>query len=142
MEAVSGPIARRPGMRPVDRVVAAFLLVVLAAGSFFLWIGVPALSLWAIAQVVDSPGQHLTLGLLGVPAGMILFAPLLFWVNGLYLRVTGAATYREDEEEEGELRRVHGPLEVLLVWSFLVGVVALVLWFGFFATGPGPRSVI
>ena len=141
MEAVSGPISTRPGMRPVDRVVAAFLFVLLAAGSLFLWTGMPALSLWAVAQLVESPSQHLTLGLLAVPAGMILFAPLLFWINALYLRVTGVERLAEDDEG-GEMLRVRGPLEPLLVWSFLIGVVALVLWFAFFSTGPGPRSII
>jgi hypothetical protein len=114
-------------MRPVDRIVAGFLLVLLAAGSLWLWIGMPALSLWAVAQVTESPSRHLVLGLLSVPAGMILFAPLLFWVNGLYLRVTGAHR-RVEDEEGGELLRVRGPLEPILVWSFAIAVVALAVW--------------
>jgi hypothetical protein len=127
-------------MRPVDRLVAAILLLLMAAGSLWLWIGMPLLTLWAVAQVVDTSAQHLTVGLVAVPAGMILFAPLLFWMNGLYLRVTGAARYVEDEEE-GELLRVRGPLEPLLVWSLIIALVALVAWF-VFTGAQAPRSIV
>jgi hypothetical protein len=127
LEAVSGPMSRRTEMRPVDRVVAAFLLVLLAAGTLWLWVGMPLLTLWAIAKLVDKPAQHLTLGLIGVPAGIILFAPVLLWINGLYLRVTGARRHIEDEEG-GELLRVQGPLEPLLVWSLAIAFVTLIVW--------------
>jgi hypothetical protein len=137
--ATADVVTRRPGSRAVDRVVAGFLLVLLAAGSLWLWIGMPALTLWLVAQVVDTPSKHLILGLLAVPAGMILFAPLLVWVNGLYLRVTGAAAVIE--EDEG-LRRVRGPLEPLLLWSLVIALIALIVWFFFAAGGPGPRQVI
>ena len=126
MEAVSPVVRARPGMRPLDRVVALFLLLFLAAGSLFLWVGMPVLSLWAAAQVTDKPSQHLILGLLAVPAGMIAFAPLLLWANALYLRVTGAGS--RVETEEGQLLTVRGPLETLLVWSFAIAVVALAVW--------------
>jgi hypothetical protein len=141
VEAVSGRLTTRHTTRPVDRVVAAFLLVLLAVGSLWLWIGMPLITLWAVAQIVDSPAQHLTMGLLAVPAGMIVFAPLLFWMNALYLRVTGAVRYVEDEEEEGELLRVRGPLEPLLVWSLIIALVALVAWF-IFTGAQAPRSIV
>jgi hypothetical protein len=139
VEAVSGPIGTPRRMRPLDRAVAIFLLVLLAAGSLWLWIGMPLLTLWAVAQVVDTPAQHLTMGLVAVPAGMVVFAPLLFWMNGLYLRVTGAPRYVEDEED-GELLRVRGPLEPLLVWSLVIALVALVAWF-IFTGAEAPRSI-
>jgi hypothetical protein len=133
-------VTPRPGLRPVDRVVAGFLLVLMAAGSLWLWIGMPALTLWLVAQIVDTPSKHLTLGLLAVPAGMILFAPLLFWVNGLYLRVTGASRLEEDEEDE--MRPIRGPLEMLLVWSLVIALVVLFVWFFAWAEGPGSLQVI
>ncbi|MEK6278040.1 MAG: hypothetical protein AABM29_08510 [Actinomycetota bacterium] len=123
----------------MDRAAAGFLLVLLALGSLWLWIGMPALTLWVVAEIVDTPAQHLTLGLLGVPAGMILFASLLFWINGLYLRVTGAAAVVE--EDEG-LRRVRGPLEPLLLWSLVIALIALIAWFFFAADGSGPPQMI
>jgi hypothetical protein len=107
--------------------VAGFLLILMAAGSLWLWIGMPALSLWAVSKITDSPARHLTLGLLTVPLGMVLFAPLLFWINGLYLRVTGTPPIVE--EADGSLRRIRGPLEMLLVWSLVIALVAFCVWF-------------
>jgi Na+/H+ antiporter NhaD/arsenite permease-like protein len=113
-------------LRPVDRALAGLLLVLMAAGSLWLWIGVPALTLWGVAQIVDTSGQHLVLGLLAVPAAMVLFAGLLFWLNGLYLRVT--ASQRTLEDEDGELRQIRGPLELLMGWSLAAAVVVALVW--------------
>jgi Na+/H+ antiporter NhaD/arsenite permease-like protein len=113
-------------MRPIDRAVAGLLLVLMAAGSLWLWIGVPALTLWGVAQIVDTSSQHLVLGLLAVPAAMVLFAGLLFWLNGLYLRVVASRLMLEDED--GELRQIRGPLELLLGWSLAAAVVVALIW--------------
>jgi hypothetical protein len=114
------------GLRPVDRAVAGLLLVLMAAGSLWLWIGIPALTLWGVAQIVDTSGQHLVLGLLAVPAAMVLFAALLFWLNGLYLRVVIPRQTLEDED--GEPRPIRGPLELLMGWSLAAAVVVAVGW--------------
>ncbi len=114
------------GARPVDRLVAGLLLVLMAAGSLWLWIGVPALTLWGVAQIVDTPGQHLVLGLLAVPAAMILFAGLLFWLNGLYLRLV--APRRMLEDEDGEAAQIRGPLELLMGWSLAAAAVVALVW--------------
>jgi hypothetical protein len=114
------------GLRPVDRAVAGLLLVLMAAGSLWLWIGIPALTLWGVAQIVDTSGQHLVLGLLAVPAAMVLFAALLFWLNGLYLRVVSPRQRLKDQD--GELRPIRGPLELLMGWSLAAAVVVAVLW--------------
>jgi hypothetical protein len=137
LEAVSGPTAKRHRLRAVDRIVAAVLFVLLAAGSLLLWIGVPLFALWAVGQIVESPSQHLILGLAAVPVAMILWAPLLLWINALYLRVTGAALRTEDEEG-GEMLRVRGPLDALLVWSFAIAAVALLVWIVFGSEGVAP----
>jgi Na+/H+ antiporter NhaD/arsenite permease-like protein len=113
-------------MRPIDRAVAGLLLILMAAGSLWLWIGIPALTLWGVAQIVDTSGQHLVLGLLAVPAAMVLFAGLLFWLNGLYLRVVAPRLMPEDED--GELRQIRGPLELLLGWSLAAAVVVALIW--------------
>ena len=73
---------------------------------------------------------------------MAVFSPLLFWLNGLYLRVTGVLDRLvEDEEEADWQRRVRGPLEPMLVASFVVALVALCVWFFVFAESP-PRIII
>jgi len=117
-----------------DRLAAVFLLGLMAAGCLVLWIGVPIGVLWGLSKLTDSFSAHFVLGLLGVPVAMALFSPALFWVNGLYLRVTGALD-RDDEEEDAGWG-LHGPLELFLYVSMAIAVVALFVWFFGFASNP------
>jgi hypothetical protein len=121
------------GLRPVDRIVAGFLLLLLAAGSLALWLVIPAGSLWLLSRLSENSLYHLLVGLFAVPTAMVLFAPVLFWLNGLYLRVTGHWAY---DAEEDRPRRLRGPLEPLLLWSFVIAFVALAYWFFFLAENP------
>ena len=67
---------------------------------------------------------------------------MLFWLNGLYLRVTGVlARLAADEEEADWRRRVRGPLEPMLIASFLVALVGLLVWFFVFAENPSPQVI-
>ena len=118
--------------RPVDRLAAAFLLLMMLAGSGFLWIGIPVGGLWFFSKVTDSWNRHFLLSLTLIPVAMALFAPVLFWLNGLYLRVIGVLG--EDDEE----RRWHtrGPLEVFLYLGIVIALVALIGWFFFLAKNP------
>ena len=124
--------ARR--LRWTDRVAALFLLVVIAVGCLVLWIGVPVAVLWGLSKLTDSFSAHFVLGLVGVPVAMALFSPALFWVNGLYLRVTGALD--DTDEDEDAHWRLHGPLELFLYISMAIAVVALFVWFFGFASNP------
>jgi hypothetical protein len=68
---------------------------------------------------------------------MIAFSPVLFWLNGLYLRVSGVlARLEADEREAGWSRRVTGPLEPMLFASFVIALTALTIWFFFYAENP------
>ena len=73
---------------------------------------------------------------------MVAFAPVLFWLNGLYLRVTGVlARLAADEDETGWQPRVRGPLEPMLMASFLIALTALLVWFFVFAENPSPQVI-
>jgi hypothetical protein len=125
------------GLRPRERLAGAFVLVVMGLACVTFWIGVPLGFLWALSKATDDFALHFVGGLIGVPAAMALFSPVLFWLNGLYLRVTGiAARLEQDEREAGWRRRVRGPLEPMLLTSFLVAAVALTIWFFFYAENP------
>jgi hypothetical protein len=117
---------RQAGGRPIDRVIGGVLVLLMAAGSLWLWIGMPALTLWLIAQVVDNSAQHTVLSILGVPAAMILFALLLFWINSVHLRVTGY--WHPDDERAAPRLPMRGPLEPILLWSLLIAFVAFAVW--------------
>jgi hypothetical protein len=67
-----------------------------------------------------------------IPIAMALFSPALFWLNALYLRVTGVL--HADEEDED--RRLRGPLEIFLYAGMVVALAALFIWFFFFAKNP------
>jgi ABC-type dipeptide/oligopeptide/nickel transport system permease component len=125
-----------------DRIAAAFVLAVLAVACLVFWIGIPLAVLWGLSKATDDATTHFVSGLLGVPLAMALFSPLLFWLNNLYLRVTGVLDrLAEDEEESGWQRRVRGPLEPMLFLSLAVAIVALCIWFFFIAEDP-PRQII
>ena len=125
---------RGPLVRAVDRVAATFLLLLLGAGSLVLWIGIPFGLLWFFGRVTDSWNRHFLMSLVLIPVAMALFAPVLFWLNGLYLRVTGVI--RPDEEDDEFERGIRGPLEFFLYMGMIAALIALTIWFFFFAKNP------
>jgi hypothetical protein len=131
----------QPTPRSRDRLAGAFVLTVMGVACAAFWIGVPLGFLWALSKATDDFAVHFVGGLIGAPAAMALFSPVLFWLNNLYLRVTGiAARLDADERESGWRRRVRGPLEPMLFVSFGIALVALTVWFFFYAEDP-PRII-
>jgi hypothetical protein len=102
-------------------------------GSLVLWIGLPAGVLWALSLVTESSTQHFVGALIAVPSAMVLFAPALLWLNGLYLRVIGATAREEDEDRPWGLG---GPLELFLYASMAIALAALFAWIFFLAERP------
>jgi hypothetical protein len=123
--------------RVVDRLAGGFVLVLLGIGSMFLWVGIPFGLLWFFGRVTDSWNGHFLMSVVLIPIAMALFAPTLFWLNGLYLRITGVLS---DEDEDDE-RRLRGPLELFLYAGMILAVVALCIWFFVYAQNP-PEVII
>jgi hypothetical protein len=134
MSAEAGAMERSPAVRVLDRLAALFILVLLGAGSLFLWVGIPYVLLWFFARVTDSWNGHFLMSLVLIPIAMALFAPALFWLNGLYLRVTGVLRPADEEADPG--RRLRGPLEIFLYAGMIMAVVALCVWFFGYAHNP------
>lgn len=125
-----------------ERIAGAFVLVVMAIACTIFWVGIPAAGLWLLGEVTTSSPTHFVAALLGIPCLMALFSPVLFWLNNLYLRVTGTLQrLAEDHREAGWQRRVNGPLEPMLVVSLAIELIALFIWFFVFAENPS-RQVI
>ena len=122
-----------------DRMVAGFLWILMALGSLAMWVGVPAGWLKVAGLITADQTQHIMLSLLGVPLAIIVWAKALFWLNRLHMRVTMPRLMREIEEAdpEDEPRIIRGPLEPLMVGSLAVAIVAMTIWFFFFAERPG-----
>jgi membrane protease YdiL (CAAX protease family) len=134
MTAEAETMNRRPGTHLLDRVAAAFLLVLLAVGTLVLWIGIPAGTLWGLSKLTDSSTNHFLLALVLIPTAMALFAIVLAWINALYLRVVGVVP-SEDDEDDGRWRW-RGPLGLFLSVSMVVAFVALIVWVLFIAEHP------
>jgi hypothetical protein len=129
-------------MRTGAGVAAAFLLVLLAVGSLALWIAVPAACLWLASKVANSIGTHFLVALPLTLASMALFAALLYRLDRLYLRVTGAWLPQWDEDDlddDDDLEVPRGPLEPMIIVSFAIAAVALTIWFFFFAENPSSQ---
>jgi hypothetical protein len=118
----------------LHRLAAGLLLLLMGVGSLVLWIGLPTGVLWALSRVTDSNTEHFVLALIAVPAAMVLFAPALFWLNGLYLRLIGAL--RPDEDDEDPSWSLGGPLEHFLVASMAIALAALFAWIFFLGERP------
>ena len=112
----------------------------MGVGSLVLWIGLPIGVLWALSKMTESSTHHFVAALIAVPAAMALFAPALFWLNGLYLRVIGAIGPEEDDE--AHRRRLGGPLELFLYASMAIAFAALIAWIVFFFGDRPPYTVL
>jgi hypothetical protein len=134
-------IDRPRSLRLLDRLAAAFLLALMAVGSLVLWIGVPAACLFLAARWSENAAEHFVIALPMTLAGMVLFGSLLFWINGIYMRVAGvirasAHDLEAEEDEENGRRAQRGPLELFLVVSLVIALVAMAIWFFGFAERP------
>lgn len=119
-----------PTRHPRHPIAAGFLLVLLIVGGPVLWIGVPLAGMWLAGEIADNLQQHGTLAILMTIVGMMSFATLLAWINRLYLRFTKGFA------PSGRAPRVQGPLEAILVASFVVALAVLIFWFFVLAENP------
>jgi hypothetical protein len=127
------------GIGVADRALGALLLLGMVLGAFALWVGVPVAVLWALGKLITNPIEHLILGLIGVPLGMVLFGLVLARLNGAYLRLSGAPLPAANDEDEWR-PRLHGPLDRIVAVSAYVALLAFLGWliFGDTTTGAVP----
>jgi uncharacterized protein with PQ loop repeat len=133
-----------------DRAAATFLVVVLFAGTLVLWIGIPVLCLWSASKFTDSIASHFLVATPMTLLAMGAFVWLLYQVDRLYLRVTGAydgelqdpELYDPDDlDEDEELYIPRGPLEPMLIASLILAIIALFIWFFAFAENPSSQVI-
>lgn len=124
------------------RLAAVFVLVVLGVSCLVFWIGAPLAVLWGLSKATDDATTHFVAGVVGAPLAMALFSPALFWLNNLYLRVSGVLDrLEEDEAESGWHRRVRGPLEPMMIVALAIAFTALTVWFLFIAENPSAQVI-
>lgn len=137
--------AARP-VRAGQRLVALALATVLCAGSFVMWVGIPAAFIWLSSRTATSLASALAIMLAACPLAMVAFALLLVRLNAVYMRATGshpdqrrAAWLRGLSGQRAE-RRAPRVLEVSMIVSAVIAIVALAVWFFLFAHSSLPAS--
>lgn len=119
--------------------VRALLIGVMAIGSIAMWVAVPIAWLYLASRL--SEGSQPTLGpfvmvLVGIPASMVAIGKLLSALNRYYARVTGTAAqvrvqmpWHKSMRGERESTRPRSVLDVVMVISVTIALVAFGLWF-------------
>jgi hypothetical protein len=106
------------------------LVVIMVAGSLFLWVGVPLIWLWIGSQLQDSSGINTALAVtfFGAMGSVLALAFGLGWVNHRHRALKEEITGRSQE---------HGSLGMILAVTAAIAVAIFSVWFVIFA-GPGP----
>ena len=110
---------------------ALLAVAMMVVGGLLMWVGVPAGWLWVGSQIQaesDSVGAAIGVMLVGVLVSVLLLARLLMSLNLWHERL---------REASGRPPRENSVLELVLVVTAGVAVVAFGVWF-FIFTGPGP----
>ena len=135
-------------MRTAGRgAVAALLVLVMAAGSILMWIGVPVFWLWLASRIANSSQPSIGLYLLvlvGIVASMALVGKGLGTLNHIHMGITGTLPDRREQtiwlrsmRAEREVKRETGVLGIVMAWSVSVALVLFGIWFFLFAEGGG-----
>src|SRR2546430_1720818 len=95
-EAAEAPRRRRSVWRTiVTTPVALFLILLMAVGSVFLWIGIPVGWLYIASRMVHTSQPTLgpyVLVIFAIPTSMIIVGKLLFKLDAVYSNFTGQAS--------------------------------------------------
>jgi hypothetical protein len=130
--------------------VAAVLILLMAAGSVILWIGIPVGWLYLASQLVSSSQPTLgpyVLVIVGIPVTMAIFGRFLFKLDRLFERVTGRESVTEfrppwlkSMRAERESSRKLTVLEGVMIVSVSFALFAFGVWFVVFAGSSLPGS--
>src|SRR5215212_6864026 len=130
----------------VTKPIALLLVLLMAIGSVFLWIGIPVGWVWIASRTVDSSQPSLgpyLLVLFAVPISMWIWGRLLFKLNALYSRLTGRTyevraqlPWHKSMRGERGSGRPTTVLDIVMIVSVSVALLAFGAWFFLFAGSP------
>ncbi|HKR99161.1 MAG TPA: hypothetical protein VJU79_06560 [Candidatus Dormibacteraeota bacterium] len=130
--------------------IALGLILVMAVGSVFLWIGIPIGWIYLVSKMVDSSQPSLgpyVLLLVAIPVSMVIVGKLLFSLDHVYARVTGQdsevkfrAPWLKSMRGERSTGRRLTVLEMTMIVSVSLALVAFAIWFFGFAGSSLPGS--
>ena len=125
------------------KLAALILILLMIVGSLVLWIGIPVGWIVLASHLTDTSAPTLgpyVLVIFGIPVSMFLFGRFLYRLNALYGDVTGntphvqaRSAWLKSMRGERENTRPRTVLDVVMIASVSVAVVAFLIWFLFFA---------
>jgi hypothetical protein len=149
-----GPSGRPTGIKV--RIERVALVCVMSLTTINIWTGGPLFALWVGSRVQSSgPPSMAAVGVVAVVLGAVSFGlvRLLAVFDAVYDRLTGRGTRvnrhvpwlrsmrGERPHYEKQRARDLSPLEVILIVSVVVAVIAFEIWFFFFSgSSIDPRS--
>jgi hypothetical protein len=137
------------GKRLLRSPVALLLVLLMAAGSILMWIGLPLGLIWIASAISDSSqpsmGPYLLI-LVGLPIGAIVIGKLLGMLDRMHGSVTGRTGGEQRRntwmnsmgEKAGTNRRERSVLDTVMIVSVLSALVLGGIWFLVFAGSPLP----
>jgi hypothetical protein len=138
-----------PGVR-VNDLAAAGIVVLMVLGSLALWLAVPLAWLWLASQIdtsIEASFRAYGAVAIGVPATMLFLFWLLRRLDRFHQALTGATptkrfapAWRRSLSEERNLHEPTSALDIILAGTAVAAVVALAVWFFFFAGSSLPGA--
>jgi hypothetical protein len=129
--------------------IAIALILLMAVGSVFLWIGIPVGWVWIASRTVKSSQPSLgpyVLVLLATPVSMWIWGKFLFRLNAVYSRMTGQThevrtqlPWHRSMRGERVVSRPTTVLDLVMIVSVSVALIAFGIWFFFFAGSSIPN---
>jgi hypothetical protein len=129
--------------------VAVLLVLLMAVGSVFLWIGIPVGWIWIASRIVKTSQPSFgpyVLVLLATPLSMWLVGRFLFKLNGVYARVTGQTyevrtqlPWHKSLRDSRASNRPTTVLDLVMMISVTLALTAFGIWFFFFAGSSLPN---
>jgi hypothetical protein len=144
-----GRVQRSRKQRLLWSPVALALVLLMAAGSIVMWVGLPLGLIWVASAITDSSqptmGPYLLI-LIGLPVGMFVVGKVLGALDRVHGRITGrldegpqrAAWLQSMRDERGPRRKQRSVLDTVMIVSVLAALVAGAVWFALFAGSPLP----
>jgi hypothetical protein len=141
---------RSPWRAILSKPAALLLILLMAVGSIFLWLVVPVGWLWIASHSTDTSAPTLgpyLLVIFAIPVTMWIVGKLLFRTNNLYERVTGQASevrvqlpWHKSMRDSATSGRPTTVLDVVMISSVGVALLAFGIWFFFFASATLPGA--
>lgn len=131
-----------------NRPIAWLIIAVMAVGSVFMWLGVPAVWIFFASRIASSqqPGMGIYVMLIvGIPVSIALVGKGLSMLNRSYARVTDTEAVLYSRNPLPWLRSMRGErgnprprtvLDVVMLWSVSLACLCFAVWFFAFAGSP------